>query len=652
MNRKAISLRALPGLARLQQLIRDYSAVQDEAAMESMRRIRFTFWLFGPIEVALALWYARYQVAPNQLQMQAWADSLFWLHAITALVTGVLLFSVHKIFRRPRTSTRIATTMQVMMCFTYLMYGVAVSYFDIAVGGVEAFILICFGVAGVSLMRPSISLGMFGITFIAVAHMLHASGQSGAQLSIMLLNTLIAATLSVVISAIIFHQYARGILLRRDLEIIAGQDALTKLPNRREMMSRLRMALHKAGRSAGGGALLFVDLDNFKNINDTRGHPTGDLLLQEVGLRIANSVRASDTVGRLGGDEFLVLIESADQDTDQIATQAECVGQKILHCLGQPYCIDGLEMRSTSSIGVALYRGHETSVDELLKQADLAMYQAKYAGRNAIRFFDTVMHERLLVREALEADLRQALVQGGFVLYFQPQVRDGQGVVGAEALVRWHHVVRGLVSPGHFIPLAEEVGLIVPLGDWVLEQACEQLARWSSHAQTDSLSIAVNVSAAQFRQVDYVQKVQGTLEQTGANPRRLKLELTESMLAANLEDVVAKMNALSALGIRFALDDFGTGYSSLSYLKRLPIDQLKIDQSFVKDVVSDTNDAVIVKVMIGLADALGIEVLAEGVEQEVQRNFLAQAGCVRYQGYFFGRPMPIAEFERTLLTPA
>ncbi len=321
------------------------------------------------------------------------------------------------------------------------------------------------------------------------------------------------------------------------------------------------------------------------------------------------------------------------------------MGEKILAAIAQPYLLAGYKCRSTPSIGATLFRGHQNSIEELLKQADLAMYQAKTAGRNTLRFFDPEMQARVTDRAALEADLRDAVAQQQFILYYQPQVVADGRVTGAEALVRWLHPQRGMVSPADFIPLAEETGLILPLGNWVLEAACSQLARWASHANRADLSLAVNISANQLHQPDFVEQVLAVLGRTGANPRRLKLELTESLLVSDAENTIAKMAALKAQGVGFSLDDFGTGYSSLSYLKRLPLDQLKIDRDFVRDILVDPNDAAIAKMVVALAESMSLTVIAEGVEMEEQRDFLARHGCHAYQGYLFSRPLPLDEFE-------
>jgi len=434
----------------------------------------------------------------------------------------------------------------------------------------------------------------------------------------------------------------------QEIQKLAFYDPLTRLPNRLMLMDRLQHALAASTRSGLGGALLFIDLDNFKTLNDTLGHAMGDLLLLEVAERLSHSVREIDTVARLGGDEFVVMLENLGSNADASAPMARSIGEKILHALNAPYQLANNEHQSTASIGIAPFNDHHINMGDLLKHADIAMYQAKAAGRNTLRFFDPDLQAAVTARAALDADLRQALVLQQFVLHYQPQFDNLGHVIGAEALLRWQHPVRGQVSPATFIPLAEETGLILPLGRWVLTEACRLLARWEGTTGRNHLTLAVNVSARQFRQPDFASSVITTLMETHANPLRLKLELTESLLLDDLDITVEKMTMLKASGVSFSLDDFGTGYSSLSYLKRLPLDQLKIDQSFVRDVLTDPNDAAIARTIIALGQTLGLSVMAEGVETMAQRDFLASHSCDAYQGYLFGRPMPIAQLEAFL----
>jgi len=429
---------------------------------------------------------------------------------------------------------------------------------------------------------------------------------------------------------------------------LAFYDALTRLPNRRLLLDRFRLALSVSARSHHYGAVLFLDMDRFKTLNDTLGHDYGDLLLIEVAGRIRLCVREVDTVARLGGDEFVVLLEEIDANAQEASQKAAQIAEKIRTALAAPYQINGHEHHSSPSIGVCLYRGNEESVDALLKHADLAMYQAKDAGRNAVRFFDPAMQHAVEMHAALEADLRRAISNRELRLHYQIQVDNEHRPLGAEALLRWNHPKRGMVSPAQFIPVAEESSLILDIGHWVLDTACRQLAQWGGNEQTRELTLAVNVSAQQFRLHDFVDRVTAALRAHQVDPSRLKLELTESVVLDDVTDVVAKMRALKVLGVKLSLDDFGTGYSSLSYLKQLPLDQLKIDQSFVRDIATDTNDAVMVKTIIDMAQNFRLNVIAEGVETKAQLGFLKQNGCMAYQGYLFSKPVPVEEFEKLL----
>ena len=437
-----------------------------------------------------------------------------------------------------------------------------------------------------------------------------------------------------------------------EIEQLAFFDSLTGLPNRRLLLDRLRHALTVSARNDTYGALLFIDLDHFKLLNDTKGHVVGDLLLQEVAQRLRTSVRGEDSVARLGGDEFVLMLQGLAHDAVSAVAQVAVVGKQVLARLSQVYQLDGLQHHCTASIGVSLFSGAAQDVGELLKCADAAMYVAKNTGRNALAFFDPAMQAALEARTELADELRLALQQGQLQLHYQAQINSQYGPVGAETLLRWQHPERGMISPAQFIPLAEDNGLIVPIGQWVLEQACAQLKAWQNHPQARALPLSVNVSARQFRQPDFVDQVRACLHGSGIDPSKLKLELTESLVLENVESVIATMHAIKALGVGFSMDDFGTGYSSLSYLKRLPLDQLKIDQSFVRDIVTDPSDAVIVKTIIGMAHNLGLEVIAEGVETEAQRSLLIDYDCRVFQGYLFSRALPLAEFEALLCTLA
>jgi len=423
---------------------------------------------------------------------------------------------------------------------------------------------------------------------------------------------------------------------------LAYHDALTGLPNRRLLFERLQETL---GRSNGNsrGALLFSDLDRFKQLNDTLGHKVGDALLQAVAGRMQRIVGDQGMVAHTGGDEFAVLLEQLDTDPERASAQARSLAEKLRSSMREPFGIDSQYHQMSVSIGVALFDGPETGADEMIKRADMAMYEAKAGGRNAIRFFDHDIAVHLSQRVTLEADLNQALALQQFRVFYQPQFDSDGHMVGAEALVRWEHPQRGLVTPGHFIPLAEETGLILPLGQWVLEHVCQQIERWRGQPVLGDLVISVNLCAHQLLQANFVESITSVLMATGADPRRLQLELTESVLAHNIDDATHKMRRLVALGVQFALDDFGTGYSSLSYLKRLPIQQLKIDASFVRDLQTDPNDVVITQAIIALGRSLGLEVIAEGVETQAQRDILLQQGCRLFQGYFYARPQATAD---------
>jgi diguanylate cyclase (GGDEF)-like protein/PAS domain S-box-containing protein len=429
---------------------------------------------------------------------------------------------------------------------------------------------------------------------------------------------------------------------------LAFYDPLTLLPNRRLMIDRLSQALPASMRSNAYGAVLFIDLDDFKTLNDTRGHDVGDMLLVQVAQRLLGCVRETDTVSRFGGDEFVIMIENLGSDERTAAAQAELIGEKIRAELNQPYQLRDFEYHSSTSIGVCLFNGNELQIDELMKRADAAMYQSKRSGRNVLRFFDPAMQAVLEARIGMDADLRQALARQQLRLYYQMQVNRSGQVIGAEALIRWEHPQRGLVSPMEFIGLAEETGLILSIGQWVLDTACAQLKAWEVQEHAQHLQLSVNVSARQFRQQDFVDLVRRALESSGANPARLKLELTESIVLEDIAGSIAKMQEIKALGVSFSMDDFGTGYSSLAYLTQLPLDELKIDGSFVHNLGIKPTDAVIVQTIVAMANTLGIEVIAEGVETVAQQNFLGSIGCKLYQGYLYSKPVPLAEFERLL----
>ena len=446
--------------------------------------------------------------------------------------------------------------------------------------------------------------------------------------------------------------YFRDVSARKAAEAkihhLAFYDPLTGLPNRQNLLDSLAHARDESAKTGQRGALMFIDLDNFKVLNDTLGHHKGDMLLQKVAERLTACVRKEDLVARLGGDEFVVLLQNLGSESSIALDKAQVVANKILVTLDAPYDLAGYAHHSTCSIGITPFGtvyGRVNQVNDLLKQADLAMYQAKSLGRNQVCFFDPAMQAVATASATLSADLRTALQTQQFEVVFQPQFDRARRMVGAEALLRWQHPQRGTVNPQDFIPVAEETGLILPLGEWVLAQSCAQLAAWALQPHTAQLSLAVNVSVRQFRHPGFVDSVVAAIQTSGCRPDRLKIELTESLLAESMDSAIAKMNALKALGVALALDDFGMGYSSLSYLHRLPLTQLKIDKSFVTEVCSNRNAAAISHAIIVMAQSLGMAVMAEGVETEAQWRFLADQGCGYFQGYLLCPPLPLDELD-------
>jgi diguanylate cyclase (GGDEF)-like protein/PAS domain S-box-containing protein len=438
-------------------------------------------------------------------------------------------------------------------------------------------------------------------------------------------------------------------LAEAEIHRLAYYDPLTQLPNRRLLEDRLQQVLVSCSRNGKHGGLMMIDLDNFKSINDTLGHKIGDQLLQQVALRLTSCLRLGDTVARLGGDEFVVVLIDLSEHPENAVMQIEVIGEKILASLNQSYQLDEHILHNTPSIGATLFDNHNETMEGLMKQADIAMYQSKKAGRNTLRFFDPAMQAAIELRSALEIELRHALNLKQLRLYYQPQVDVACRVIGVEALLRWQNPQRGLMPPNDFIPLAEDTGLILPIGIWVLETACAQLKIWAGDAHTCDLQIAVNVSARQFGQAEFLLQVQRVLEASCVNPARLKLELTESLMLENVESTIAKMQAIKLLGVSFSMDDFGTGYSSLSYLAQLPIDQLKIDRSFVHNLPGNSRDENITKTIISMGLGLDMNVIAEGVETAAQQTFLESQGCLVYQGYLYGKPMPVEQFETWLM---
>ncbi len=429
---------------------------------------------------------------------------------------------------------------------------------------------------------------------------------------------------------------------------LAYYDPLTNLPNRRLFQDRLHKSLDNCIVHHQYGAILIIDVDHFKNINDSLGHHIGDQLLVKIASRLKTCVRQRDIVARLGGDEFIILLENIGGEESRAITKVREIGQKILNSIYTPILLGGKEYQNSISIGICLFDENHKSFDDTLKRADAALYQAKDAGRNTLRFFDPQMQALVESRMLLEFDLRHALEQNQFTLHYQAQV-DKQGYIyGAEVLLRWEHPQRGNISPAVFIPIAEESELILPIGKWVLQTVCQQLKTWEGNPLAQHLHLAANVSAKQFRQYDFVEHVVEILNNTGADSTKLKLELTESLVMHNVADTIEKMQKLKLHGVRFSMDDFGTGYSSLSQLKKLPLNQLKIDQSFVRDIMVDPNDAVIAQTIIGMGHNLGLNVIAEGVETDEQRKCLARIGCDAFQGYLFNKPAPLYEFEQLI----
>lgn len=444
---------------------------------------------------------------------------------------------------------------------------------------------------------------------------------------------------------------ARRKKAEEEIEQLAFYDHLTNLPNRRLFQDRLKQSFATSSRHKFYGALLFIDLDNFKALNDSKGHNVGDELLIKVARRLQECAREGDTIARIGGDEFVVILDNLSSNSEQAASMAEAVGEKFLNALDKPYQLTDYEYRGTASIGVSLFHHQQFSTEELLRRADTAMYQAKSKGQNILRFYDPAMQAALEARMQLESDLQLGLSDNQFRLFYQPQVDQNGNIFGAESLIRWQSPLKGLIPPIQFIPLAEETGLILPMGQWVLETACDQLKIWESDPRKAELQLAINVSARQFHQPNFVEQVLETLIKKSINPNKIKLELTESIVLEDIDTVITKMHALRQTGVKFAMDDFGTGYSSLSYLTQLPISQLKIDQSFVRNIGVKHGDSVIVQTIIGMAENLGMSVIAEGVETQEQYEFLKQNGCTLFQGYLFGKPLPIEEFESLIANP-
>ncbi|MDY0205723.1 MAG: EAL domain-containing protein [Pseudomonas sp.] len=443
------------------------------------------------------------------------------------------------------------------------------------------------------------------------------------------------------------------ITLRKEAEAetrrMALHDALTGLPNRRLMHDRLTKTIQSKERYPGFGAVLLMDLDHFKEVNDTLGHALGDELLRKIAQRLIHCVRKVDTVARLGGDEFVIVLDQVGLNSELAVINTRNISEKIRTALTKPYQLGEHQLNVTPSLGVVLFEDFSDDSEELIKQADIALYSAKEAGRNQVCFFEAALQDKTNQRALIMQELRKVLEKDELVLFYQPVVNAQEKILGFEALVRWFHPEQGTISPVEFIPLAEQSGLIIPIGAWILETACRQLVQWSMHPDRGHWTMAVNVSARQFNQADFAEQIQHVLVRTGARADRLRLELTESMLHDNIDSTIVKMETLRELGIRFSLDDFGTGYSSLSYLKLLPLNQLKIDKSFVDDIFEDPSHAAIARTIMALANSLDLSVVAEGVETQQQLDWLLENGCKSFQGYLFSRPLPLNEVEAMLL---
>lgn len=462
-------------------------------------------------------------------------------------------------------------------------------------------------------------------------------------------NALAGSDLSPTGYLVVVHDVTQRKQAEEEIRALAFFDPLTKLPNQRMLRDRLRLALAASVRNRRAGALMFLDIDNFRRMEQGQGHSVGDQLLLETARRIALCIDERGTVARLGGDKFLVLLENLGDNDREAANSVGRIGEEILACVNQPMRVVEGEYHLTPSIGIVIFDGQEHGEEVLLQQVELAMYSAKAAGGNQLKFFDPEMQTNALTYVALEQAIYKGLHGGHFFLLYQPQVDGGGRIVGAEALVRWRHPERGVLAPGHFIPLAEDTGLIVPLGQYIMEVACRQLYRWQHQPLTAHLSLAVNVSSRQFEKPTFVEEVELLVQTTAINPRYLKLEITESLLLGNTDSIILKMQRLRELGISLSMDDFGTGYSSLAYLKHLPLDQLKIDQTFVRNALSSRVDAAIIRSIMTLGNSLGISVIAEGVETAAEWHFLREEGCSNFQGYHFGRPCSVEDLEALLL---
>lgn len=443
--------------------------------------------------------------------------------------------------------------------------------------------------------------------------------------------------------------FRNAIIKRKQAEAeafhLAFYDPLTQLPNRRLLLERLQHSQAVTERVKRHGALLHLDLDNFKSINDSEGYSAGDELLIQVAQRLQSTLTEGNTLARVGGDEFIIILESLNKDPNVAARDAKNQADDLRRMLNEPFIIDQQPFFCSPSIGIVLFKGMQIQAEDLLKHADTAMHDAKELGRNTLSFYDPNVQSQLEKRARLDSEMRVALAESQFELHYQPQIDQNKQLLGVEALIRWHHPERGMISPGEFIPVAESSGLIIAISEWVLNQACEQLKLWQTDPLLSQLSISINISARHFKESDFVTQVTQALARTQAPTDKLKIEITESTIVEDVQQAINKMKAVQMLGVTFALDDFGTGYSSLQYLKRLPLNQIKIDQSFVRDLESDADDRAIVKTIIGMGQVLGLSVIAEGVETPKQQQILIKKGCHQFQGYLFSKPLPLTQLQ-------
>lgn len=584
-----------------------------------------------------------------------------WLVSITAV--SVFRWSTYRRFTSADNASQAATSWRSLATVGTLLSGAlwgSTGFFLFPADSMVHQVFLAFVIAGISAGAVTTLSAIYGLAagyllltlgpmiwrFLAADHVLgHTMALMTALFALMIIGSSGRLHQTILESLQIRNDRRQA---ERTIRRQALYDELTRLPNRRLLLDRLRQEMARSQRHGHVGAVLFLDMDHFKTINDSLGHRVGDKLLQSVAARLLGRLRDEDTVARIGGDEFVALIPEIGNASGTAVANSQQLAIEMLELFRRPFTIEGHALHLSASIGVTLFPMGQQDPEDLLQQADVAMYSAKESGRDNTQLFLPSMQAAVDERLKIERGLRHALAHDGLDLYYQPQVTDGGRLIGAEALVRWNHPEQGLVSPAQFIGIAEETGLIYQLGDWVLRRACADLAELSVDGD---LRISVNISPKQFREAGFVERVSSIVADTGAPPERLTLEITESVVIDNIEQTVERMHALKALGISFSVDDFGTGHSSLAYLKRLPLDTLKIDQSFVLDIGTDANDAVIVETIIVMARHLGMDVIAEGVETNEALAFLRSRGCRKFQGYLFGRPEPLKVLRSRLRTP-